>query len=412
MYDVTIIGAGASGVMCALALKEKNKNLKVLLLEKNDKLGKKLSITGNGRCNLGNINNDISNFNSESDLSSFKRLLEIDDFDFLDVLDNTDDKKSYYDYLIRFGILITNEKEYLYPYSMQAISVCKSFERYLKFLNVEVKYNYDVLKVSKNENTFIINDDIKSKMVVIATGGKSYPKTGSTGFGYDVLKSFGHTITDLYPSLTYLKTDYKYIKDLQGVRVNAKTSLSVDGKIEKKEVGQVQFTRDSLSGICIFNLSRNVKKYLNKNKTVKIIMDLVPDYSNFELQNYITSFSSYKLQDALSCIINNKLAIAIAKELKSANKLVKELTKNELEGVCFNIKNMYFDITDTGGFNTAQVTSGGVVLDEFTKDLESTKCKGLYVIGEVLDVDGKCGGYNLSWAFTSAIIAANDISRR
>ncbi len=412
MYDVTIIGAGASGVMCALALKEKNKNLKVLLLEKNDKLGKKLSITGNGRCNLGNINNNISNFNSESDLSSFKRLLEIDDFDFLDVLDNTDDKKSYYDYLIRFGILITNEKEYLYPYSMQAISVCKSFERYLKFLNVEVKYNYDVLKVSKNENTFIINDDIKSKMVVIATGGKSYPKTGSTGFGYDVLKSFGHTITDLYPSLTYLKTDYKYIKDLQGVRVNAKTSLSVDGKIEKKEVGQVQFTRDSLSGICIFNSSRNVKKYLNKNKTVKIIMDLVPDYSNFELQNYITSFSSYKLQDALSCIINNKLAIAIAKELKSANKLVKELTKNELEGVCFNIKNMYFDITDTGDFNTAQVTSGGVVLDEFTKDLESTKCKGLYAIGEVLDVDGKCGGYNLSWAFTSAITAANDISRR
>lgn len=412
MYDVTIIGAGASGVMCALALKEKNKNLKVLLLEKNDKLGKKLSITGNGRCNLGNINNDISNFNSESDLSSFKRLLEIDDFDFLDVLDNTDDKKSYYDYLIRFGILITNEKEYLYPYSMQAISVCKSFERYLKFLNVEVKYNYDVLKVSKNENTFIINDDIKSKMVVIATGGKSYSKTGSTGFGYDVLKSFGHTITDLYPSLTHLKTDYKYIKELQGVRVNAVANLSIDGWIEKTEEGQVQFTRDSLSGICIFNLSRNVKKYLNKNKTVKIIMDLVPDYSNFELQNYITSFSSYKLQDALSCIINNKLAIAIAKELKSANKLVKELTKNELEGVCFNIKNMYFDITDTGDFNTAQVTSGGVVLDEFTKDLESTKCKGLYAIGEVLDVDGKCGGYNLSWAFTSAITAANDISRR
>ena len=92
--------------------------------------------------------------------------------------------------------------------------------------------------------------------------------------------------------------------------------------------------------------------------------------------------------------------------------MVKELTKNELEGVCFNIKNMYFDITDTGDFNTAQVTSGGVVLDEFTKDLESTKCKGLYAIGEVLDVDGKCGGYNLSWAFTSAITAANDISRR
>ena len=141
-------------------------------------------------------------------------------------------------------------------------------------------------------------------------------------------------------------------------------------------------------------------------------MDLVPDYSGLELQSYIASFSSYKLQDALSCIINNKLAVAITKELKYTNVLVKELNKNELDGVCFALKNMYFNITDTGDFNTAQITSGGVKLDEFTKGLESSKCKGLYAVGEVLDVDGKCGGYNLSWAFNSAIIAANDILRR
>ena len=409
MYDVTIIGAGASGVMCALALKEKDKNLKVLLLEKNDKLGKKLSITGNGRCNLGNINTGISNFNSKSDLSNFKKALETRNYEFLNKIDNLNNLESYYDNLIRFGVLITKEKEYLYPYSMQAISVCKSFERCLNLLNVEIKYNYDVSKVSKKADVFTINDDIKSKVVVVATGGKTYPKTGSTGFGYDILKSFGHTITNLYPSLTHLKTDYKYIKDLQGVRVNAKASLCVSEKIETKENGQVQFTSDSLSGICIFNLSRNVKKYLNENKTVKIIMDLVPDYSNIELQNYIKGFSSYKLQDALSCIINNKLAVALAKELKFSNKLVKQLTKNELEGVCLALKNMRFNITGTGDFNTAQVTSGGALLDEFTKGLESTKCKELYAIGEVLDVDGKCGGYNLSWAFTSAIIAANDI---
>ena len=412
MYDVTIIGAGASGVMCALVLKEKNKNLKVLLLEKNDKLGKKLSITGNGRCNLGNINTDISNFNSDSNLSDFKNVLEVDNFDFLNVLDNTDNVESYYDYLIRCGVLITKEKECLYPYSMQAITVCKSFERYLNYLNVDTKYNYDVLKVIKNKDVFTINDDIKSKVVVVATGGKSYPKTGSTGFGYNVLKSFGHTITDLYPSLTKLKTDYKFIKDLQGVRVNAVTNLSVDGWIEKTEEGQVQFTSDALSGICIFNLSRNVKKHLNQNKTVKIIMDLVPNYSDFELQNYLKGFSSYNTFDAISCIINNKLAKVITKELKLTNKKIKELTKTELERVCFNLKNMSFNITDTGDFNTAQVTSGGATLNEFTKNLESTKCKGLYAIGEVLDVDGKCGGYNLSWAFTSAIIAANHILKR
>lgn len=412
MYDVAIIGAGASGVMCALALKEKDKNLKVLLLEKNDKLGKKLSITGNGRCNLGNINTDISNFNSNSDLGDFIKQLQIKDFSFLKIIDGSDDLENYYDYLRRFGVLITKEKEYLYPYSMQAISVCKSFERYLNYLNVEIKYNYDVLKVCKKDNVFIINDDIKSKCVVIATGGKTYPKTGSTGFGYNVLKSFGHTITDLYPSLTKLKTDYKYIKDLQGVRSNVELNLSVNGWIKNSEYGQVQFTTEALSGICIFNLSRDVKKYLNENKSVKIIIDLVPNYSNFELHNYIISFPSYSVSDALSCIINNKLAVAIAKELKFANKKMKELTDNEFDELCFALKNMYFNIIDVGDFNIAQVTNGGAKLDEFTKGLESTKCKGLYAIGEVLDVDGKCGGYNLSWAFTSALIAANDILKR
>ena len=405
MYDVTIIGAGASGVMCALALKEKNKNLKVLLLEKNDKLGKKLSITGNGRCNLGNINNDISNFNSESDLSSFKRLLEIDDFDFLDVLDNTDDKKSYYDYLIRFGILITNEKEYLYPYSMQAISVCKSFERYLKFLNVEVKYNYDVLKVSKNENTFIINDDIKSKMVVIATGGKSYPKTGSTGFGYGVLKSFGHTITDLYPSLTYLKTDYKYIKDLQGVRVNAKTSLSVDGKIEKKEVGQVQFTRDSLSGICIFNMSRFLK--LGKGKTLKdgfkeyeIYLDFMPEFSPAQVEDFLREQDKRGLsgESALNSVVKEKLARAVAGRILSD------------ENPARQIKALKFTPKMPKGWETAQVTRGGVALSEVDGiTMESRKVPGLYFAGEVLDYDGPCGGFNLNHAWITGIKAGRGL---
>lgn len=412
MYDVIIIGAGASGVMCALTLKEKNKRLKVLLLEKNDKLGKKLSITGNGRCNLGNINNDISNFNSNSSLNSFKKTLEIGDFTFLNTINSNKIKKNYFDYLTRFGVLITKEKDYLYPCSMQAVSVCKSFERYLSLLNVAVKYKYDVTKVVKNEDFFVVNDCLKGKVVVVATGGKSYPKTGCLGFGYKVLKSFGHTITDLYPSLTSLKTDYKHNKDLQGVRVNAVCSLSVDGKIEREEKGQVQFTHDSLSGICIFNLSRGVKRRLNDGEVINVIIDLVPDYSITDLQNYLTSFSSYKLQDALSCVINNKLANTLAKDLKLSNVLVKNLLKKDLENVCFSLKNLCFNIVDTGSFDTAQVTMGGAKLNEFTANLESTKCKGLFAIGEVLDVDGKCGGYNLSWAFNSALIVADYVSRK
>lgn len=412
MYDVTIIGAGASGVMCALALKNKNRNLKVLLLEKNDKLGKKLSITGNGRCNLGNINTDISNFNSLSSLSDFKEKLEIKNFDFLSFLDNSCSLKNYYDYLMHFGVLITNEKGCLYPYSMQAISVCKSFERYLNYLNVDIKYNYDVFKVTKENECFMVNDEIISKKVVVATGGKSYPKTGSTGKGYNILKSFGHTVTDLYPSLTQLKTNYKYIKDLQGVRTNAVVNLSVDGLIKSQEEGQVQFTKEALSGICIFNLSRNVGKYIKENKKVKIIIDLIPNYDQFGLVEYLKSFSSYSIVDALSCVINNKLSFVISKELGFVNKKMEDLTKVQLENVCFALKNMCFNITGTGDFETAQVTNGGASLDEFDCNLQSIKCKDLYAIGEVIDVDGKCGGYNLSWAFTSAIIVSDGILKK
>lgn len=410
MYDVVVIGAGASGVFFSLVLKERKSFSNILILEKNDKLGKKLLLTGNGRCNLGNKENSISNYYSSSSLEVFKENLEVKDYDFLDILQ--DDLKSYYDYLNNFGILIKKEDDStrLYPYSNQAITICKSFERAIEEKNIKIKYNFNVFKVEKKNDIFIINDEIKCKNLVIATGGKTYPKTGSTGFGYEVLRSFNHTITALYPSLTYLNTDYKYIKELKGVRCYALVSLSVNGFIEKEEYGQVQFTNNALSGIVVFNLSRNVLKYLNENKKVKLILNLVTDYSIFELKNYLKKFYSYKIEDALSCIVNNKLALAIAKELNINGKLIKQLTNNELEGLCFNIKNMYFNIVSVGDFESAQVTSGGALLSEFTKDLESKKVKGLYAIGEVLDVDAKCGGYNLSWAFTSALIAAKSVN--
>ncbi len=399
MYDVIIIGAGASGCFLALTLKYKNPNLKVALIEKNDKLGKKLLITGNGRCNLGNTNINIDNYNSSSSLEKFANSLQ---------------KNEYLNCLKKFGILTKKEdtSTRLYPYSNQAITVCKSFERALEKEKVNVIYNYDVKDVAYKNDYFVINNNLRGKKVVIATGGKTYIKAESKDNGYNILKSFGHTITKLYPSLTYLKTNYKYIKDLQGVRANVVVSLSVDESILKKEEGQIQFTKDALSGICIFNLSRDVNKYLKDNKKVEIIVDLVPDYDESYINSYLKEFDSYNVSDAISCILNKKIAQAVSNTLKLSDKKIGSLNKNELENISYVLKNMHFNIIETGDFKAAQVTNGGAKLDEFTSGLESLKKPLLYAIGEVLDVDGNCGGYNLSWAFNSALIAAKDILKK
>lgn len=399
MYDVIIIGAGASGCFLALTLKYKNPNLKIALIEKNDKLGKKLLITGNGRCNLGNTNINIDNYNSSSSLEKFANSLQ---------------KNEYLNYLKKFGILIKKEdtSTRLYPYSNQAITVCKSFERALENENVKLIYNYDVKKATYENSSFVLNNDLKCKKLVVATGGKTYIKTESKDNGYNILKSFGHTITKLYPALTFLKTDHKYIKDLQGVRANVVVSLSVDGFVLKKEEGQVQFTKDALSGICIFNLSRDVNKYLKDNKKVEIVVDLVPDYNRAYIECYLKEFNDYNVVDAISCILNKKIAQVVSNTLKLSDKKISGLSKSELENISYALKNMHFNIIETGDFKAAQVTNGGAKLDEFTSGLESLKKPLLYAIGEVLDVDGKCGGYNLSWAFNSALIAAEDILKK
>ena len=394
-YDVVIIGAGASGMMCGSFLKRNKNNLKILILEKNDKVGKKLSMTGNGKCNLGNTDMSIKHFYSSGDLNNFKNAIE---------------SENYLETLKDIGILTTTENNRIYPYSMQAISVCKSFERYLTKNGVQIKYNYHVKNVEHKDNEYIINDEITSKAVVIATGGITYPKTGSTGDGYKILEKLNHTITETYPALTYLMTNYKYQKELHGVRVNATATLKVDNKTIKKESGQVQFTKNALSGICIFNLSRDIKKDLKENKNVNILLDLIPDYD--KLDDYFRKFNSYKMQDVLSCVINNKLATVICKETNTYDKLLSSIDIKTYKNIMTKLKNMSFKIIDIGDETVSQVTSGGLSLDEVNESFESKNNKNLYVIGELLDVDGDSGGYNLSWAFNSAMVAAKDINSK
>ena len=384
MTDVIIIGAGASGLMCACTLKKNNKNINVLLLEKNDKVGKKLALTGNGRCNLGNVNKDISNYHSDSDLSGFKNTLETG---------------IYLDYLKEFGIYIKEENGLLYPNSNQALGVVKALERY--FINNDgiIKYGYNVNNIEKKDDYYLINNDLKCKNLIMATGGLSYPKTGSTGDGYKLLKDY-HNVTKLSPSLVPLISNYKYLKDISGVRFDCKVNLLINDELIDSEKGQVQFTDYGVSGICIFNLSR----YIDNFNNVSISIDLIDELD--DINEYISMFNNYKIEDALSNIINNKLAIAICKDLGISNKNVSEIDINNLINKLHNFK---LNITGRKDYDSAQITKGGFILDDFNNNLESKKCKGLYVVGEALDVDAKCGGYNLSWAFTSALLASNYI---
>lgn len=377
MYDVVIIGAGAAGLVCACTLKKNNPNIKFLVLEKNDKVGKKLALTGNGRCNLGNSNRSVNNYHSSGNLDRFKEILE---------------SGMYLDYLKEFGVYIKEENNLLYPNSNQALGVVKAFERYIEG---SIKYNYDVKTIDKDDY-FIINNDIKCKYLVIATGGMSYQKTGSTGDGYKLLGKY-HNVIDTKPVLVPLLSDYKYLKDISGVRFDCKVKYN-----DKEEVGQVQFTDYGLSGICIFNLSRYIEKGI-------ITLDLIYNLIDNDLINFLNKFKYYKIEDALSNVINNKLAQVISKEL---NILGKKVCDVDLNVVINKLHNFKFDIIGRKDYDSAQITGGGLNINEFNTDLSSKNCENLYAVGEVLDIDGRCGGYNLTWAFTSAILAANSITKK
>ncbi len=382
---IAIIGAGASGLLASIIASDCGY---VDVYEKNNTAGKKLLLTGSGKCNIGNIDNDIKHYHS-SNMEVLKKMKLEEKI--------KDVKKTLED----FGIILKNKNGYLYPYSEKSSSVKSGLLANARVRGVNFYYDVFVDNIIKNKNKFIINGKSYDK-VIITTGGKSYEKTGSDGYGYKLAECFNHNIIKTYPSLVGLKTNTGYEKDLFGVRTTVDLSLYVDDSLVKKESGELQFTKDGLSGICIFNLSRDVNKYLEENKCVEIGINFVPWYKsdkilykNYELSSVLDGFLDYKLSNVL-------LDIAKVKHDKRYDELSK-IEKNRLINV---LTNKRVKIIDTNSFNEAQVTSGGVDLSEVNPfTLESRLVSGLYFAGEILDIDGDCGGYNLTIAFVTALIA-------
>ncbi len=373
MGKVIVIGAGASGMMAAAAASGNNE---VLVLEQLPEAGKKILATGNGKCNFTNTNVAESDFHGNSDFAMkvYNRF-------------NNRDTIAFFE---KAGIKCRVREGMCYPYSFQAKAVRDALTALLYRKAVTIEYERKVTSVAVKDNGFNVmcgNESYSCDKLIVATGGKAVKSLGSTGFGYDIAKSFGHKIIKVKPGLTrlYIKEN---IKELKGVRCIA--SVSANGI--DIETGEIIFLEDSVSGIPVMQLSS-----LFEGR--KLYIDFFPDMRKEELKNELlrrTQEISVKTHRILIGLLNEKLAAYIAKDMKLADAA-------KLAGM---LKSFELEVTGTGDFEDCQICTGGVDVSEiYPETMESKLHRGLYFAGEIVDVDGRCGGYNLQWAWSSGYVA-------
>jgi hypothetical protein len=416
---ITVIGGGPSGMAAAISAARQGAGAaRVRLIEKNGILGRKLLATGNGRCNLTNTNcPDL-----ETTLLFFKSL----------------------------GLLIRTEEEgRAYPRSEQAVSVQEALIRELMRLQAEILCGRTVQAIEKagsgtgsgadsgacagEDFGFRITADngtFYSDAVILATGGKAGPQYGSTGDGYRFAKAFGHSVVSVRPSLVQMVSNEAFFKQLKGVRAKGQVELLRENRAEEhgpdagsvrtagietvvdREYGEIQFTEDGLSGICIFNLSKNYAR------GDIISIDLFPEYSEESLTKILTDIAGTSgirsMAEFFAGMLHKKLIPALLAVLPlEEGRKAASLSREDIERTARFLKGWRIPITGTKGWKEAQVTAGGVDLTEIDPDtMESRLVPGLYFTGELLNMDGKCGGYNLQWAWSSGLAAGKAAARR
>lgn len=410
--DIAIIGAGASGIIASIIaareFKNYNKNYNIILLEKSNRIGKKILITGNGRCNISNAKIS-SEFYYSTDLKRVEYALSKFTFE------------SLREFFKSIGLEIKQDAQgRAYPYNDQASTVVDLLREEMRYLQIKEFCEFNVLKVEKSPFGFRIESEhiiINCKRIIISTGGKSSPIKGYDGDGYKYMKQFGHRITNIYPALTPIKI-YNPLKHLKGVRCQCKIDLLINDNVKASEIGEIQFTDYGLSGICVFQLSRFVSELLyNSDKKdylncINVKLDLMPNYTTEDIQKFLihglNNLGHLSIEHLLTGILNKKISQCILKHLNliPLDKLSSNLTENEIKRISILIKNWHFKPIGVMDWKSSQVTAGGLLLSEFNnRTLESKKVSGLYCSGEILDVDGICGGYNLHWAWASGYIA-------
>lgn len=391
--EVVIIGGGAAGLTAALAL-----NKKTIVLERGERVGRKLSATGNGQGNVGNLDINESRYFTFGE----RRLISscMQKFPQTEIL-------AFFE---KLGFMFcADERGRLYPASKQASSITDLIRyRLEKDQNKRLITGAFVTDITKKDEYFIVtavSDGEKrlfsAKNVILSAGGKAAKNFGSDGNGYLLARKFGHAATNLFPSLVQLKTQTGDIKTLKGQRVGAVVTAYCDNKQIAREKGDVIFTDYGVSGDAVFRISAFVCDKIEQNITLSL--DLMPDCGTEKLVSVLCERTANKAIPAgeiLCGILPNTLGRAVIKRTGNQNPVA----------VAQTIKNFTLKVTGTAGFDYAQVTKGGIRLSEVSADMQSKKCPGLYFAGEILDVDGQCGGYNLQWAFSSALTAAESIN--
>lgn len=399
---IGIIGGGASGMAAALSAAQQE-NVRVILFERQERLGRKLLATGNGRCNLSNLG-ACSDFYHGNDLNFTNSALE--QFSVENTLAWFQD----------LGLITVAENSgRVYPYSDQANSVVDVLRFALQRPNIQVLNGFEVTKIRHNGNGFVVENGqeaIHCDKVIVAAGGLAGTKLGGSMSGYKLLQKLGHHCTKLRPTLVQLRSDWKGCASLKGIRANCWAEITCDGDLHSAGKGEIQFTEYGLSGPVIFEISRDA---CQKSGTWTCTLDFLPDMEYDDLFSLLQARKAWTLtaDDLLTGILHNRLGRMITKNVGiSANCPIGQLEDWQLQEVCRSAKGFQINLTEPMGMDSAQVTAGGMVTDEFDPTtMESRLVSGLYACGEVLDVDGDCGGFNLQWAWSSGRLAGESAGK-
>ena len=395
---IGIIGGGASGMMAALSACANPEN-RVILFERQSRLGRKLMATGNGRCNLSNRNASVEHYHGRDPEFVIPCLERFG-------VENT------LDFFRDLGLVTVTEPDgRIYPFSDQANSVSDVLRLALEASPVELRLGCEIRELRREDGGFIVTFDggeERLDRIIVAAGGLAGCQLGGSDRGYELLKSLGHRCTRLYPSLVQLRTDPTWVRSCKGVRAQAAATLYQGDKVLARETGEVQFTDFGVSGPCIFSLARACA---GRRGMLAVVLDLCPCLDETELLSHLTArrerFPDLTLENYLTGLLHNRLGRTVLRERGLAlTRNAGSLKNNDIARIVSGIKAFRIDVLGPMDLTQAQVTAGGMRTDEFDPvTLESRLVPGLYATGEVLDVDGDCGGFNLQWAWSSGYTA-------